>query len=223
MNRTGTRLRSLSALLLALGMVLCLSACGGSDFDAAKYVDATMKLFTTGDATELKTFEGKAVIVDEKEFKQELEQTLNSIAGSAGATLPESIKPKAEEALKSMMGNISDTVGEATKLTEGSAEGYEVPLTIKPLKLNMQDEMTKALEGLRDELTEEDLQDSEAVYGKVYEKMFDVMGKVMDKKEYGEEKTFQVPVTKNKDGLYTIDGDTITQAIQASYTTDLMS
>ena len=41
MRKNATRLRSLAALLLALAMVLSLSACGGSSFDASGYVDAS--------------------------------------------------------------------------------------------------------------------------------------------------------------------------------------
>lgn len=43
-------LRRLGALLLALAMTFALASCGSKTFDASGYVDASMKLVTTGDA-----------------------------------------------------------------------------------------------------------------------------------------------------------------------------
>ena len=48
--------------------------------------------------------------------------------------IPEDVKTEYKGLIESMMGAISYTVGEAAEATEGSASGYTVPVTVKPLE-----------------------------------------------------------------------------------------
>ena len=224
MNRTGTKLRSVCALLLALGMVLSLAGCGGSSFDAAGYVDATMKLVTTGDSKALSAYEGKAVIQDEATYNTELSDAMETMLGASGnITLPDELQSKFADLVKSMFANISYTVGSATPLTDGSAEGYEVPLTIKPLQLNVEDELKQWIDDFQANTSMEDLQkmDTNEIYEKIYGEIADLLTKAIEKKEYGEEKTVSIPVTKNKDGLYALDEEAIAQVMKNSFQTDI--
>ena len=64
------------------------------------------------------------------------------------------------------MGAISYTVGEAAEATEGSASGYTVPVTVKPLELNIKDQLTEWAQGLEED--EYDIEDLDAFYQKLY-------------------------------------------------------
>ena len=117
------------------------------------------------------------------------------------------------------MGAISYSVGEAKELTEGSVPGYEVPLTIKPLQLNVQDKLTEWVNTL--ETDEKALNDMNALYEKLYGEVAELLKNAIAEGKYGEEKTFIINVTKNKDGLYEINEDDMEKAMESSFTTDL--
>lgn len=224
MRKNATRLHGLAALLLALTMVLSLTACGGSAFDASGYVEASMKLLTTGDSEALEAFEGKAVVENAEDFDKEITEAMESMVGaSETGDLPESLQTKFTDLVKSMMGGVNYSVGEATELTEGSADGYEVPLTIKPLQLNIQDDLNKWIEDFQANTDSEKLMnmDLNELYEQIYEEVADLLTKAIEKKEYGEEQTFNIPVTKNKDGLYEMDENALQEAITNAFATDV--
>ena len=80
-------LRSLCAVLLTAAMLLGITACGESSFDASGYVSAALKAVTTGDTADLEGYSKEAVtdIADDysdgvQEMLEELAETLQQTA-----------------------------------------------------------------------------------------------------------------------------------------------
>lgn len=206
--------KRLSALLLALTMALALAACGDKTFDAAGYVDANMKLVTTGDGSALEAFTKEASTEMESEYQEELEDMVKEMVGEAD--LPESLNQEFIDLIKQIMANTSYTTGEAKENDDGS---FDVSLTVKPLKLNIADSLAKWVSGL--DYTKYDLNDMDAIYEDVFKEVAKMMKEAADKKEYDAEKEYTVHVAKNDEGLYEADEDTLTEIGANMITTDL--
>lgn len=125
-------LHRFGALLLALAMTFALAGCGSKTFDASGYVDASLKQVTTGDTKGLEAYKGQAVVTTAEDYDKELQDMIESITGSM--ELSESNLNLVKDLVKELLGNASYQVGEATEQDDGS---FEVPLTIKPLQLNI--------------------------------------------------------------------------------------
>ena len=110
------------------------------------------------------------------------------------------------------MGNASYQVGEATEQDDGS---FEVPLTIKPLQLNIADAVTEWIKTL----DADKINDMDALYGEIFQMMRDAVAK----KEYGAEKSYTLTVAKNDDGLYDVTNDGLDEIGEDLFTTDLDS
>ena len=221
MIQRNTALRRVGAALLAVVMLLSLAACGKEKFDASGYVDAALKLYTTGDGEALKAYAGKAVTVTEKKYDQEISSALEAMVGASGTMMPDSVKTEFKDMVKSMLGSISYTVGESKELTEGSAEGYEVPVTIKPLQINIKDDLNTWAETFKSSINPSEVQDMSKLYEQVYTEVASLMKKAVEKKEYGEETTLTIPVTKNQDGLYEMDQTAFQNVMKGSFATDI--
>ena len=204
-------LHRLGALLLALAMTFALVSCGGSEpFDAAGYVDASMKLVTTGDAKALEAYKGEAVVDTAEAYDKDMQDMIDSITGSL--ELGEDSLTTVKELMQELLGSAYYEVGEATEQDDGS---FEVPLTIKPVQLNIADAVTKwaaTLDG-------DKLNDMDALYGEIFQLMKDAVAK----KEYGAEKRYTLTVAKNDDGLYDVTGDGLDTIGEDLFTTDLDS
>ena len=221
MIQRNTALRRVGAALLAVVMLLSLAACGKEKFDASGYVDAALKLVSTGDGEALKAYAGKAVTEDEKKYDQEISSALEAMVGASGTMMPDSVKTEFKDMVKSMLGSISYTVGESKELTEGSAEGYEVPVTIKPLQINIKDDLNTWAETFKSSINPSEVQDMSKLYEQVYTEVASLMKKAVEKKEYGEETTLTIPVTKNQDGLYEMDQTAFQNVMKGSFATDI--
>ena len=202
-------LHRLGALLLALAMTFALAGCGGSEpFDAAGYVDASMKLVTTGDSKALEAYKGDAVVETTEDYDAELEDMVKSVTGSM--ELSDSNLTLVKDLVKELLGSASYKVGEATEQDDGS---FEVPLTIKPLQLNIADAVTKWIQTL----DADKISDMDALDGEIFQMMKDAVAK----KEYGAEKSYTLTVAKNDDGLYDVTGDGLDTIGEDLFTTDL--
>ena len=202
-------LRRLSALLLALAMTFALAGCGGSEpFDASGYVDASMKLVTTGDAKALEAYKGDAVVETTEDYDAELQDMVKSVTGDM--ELSDSNLTLVKDLVKELLGSASYQVGEATAQEDGS---FEVPLTIKPLQLNIADAVTQWIQTLDPDT----INDMDALYEEIFQMMRDAVAK----KEYGAEKSYTLTVAKNDDGLYDVVNNGLEQLGEDLFTTDL--
>ena len=123
------------------------------------------------------------------------------------------------ELIHSMLDNASYTVGEATELTEGSADGYTVPVTLKPLKMDVADELQKWASSLSEE--DLDISDMNALYDKLFKEAVTLLKEAVAKGEYGEEETINLTVTKNENGLYDLDQSELYEIGSKLFTSDL--
>ena len=203
-------LRRLGALLLALAMTFALAGCGSKTFDASGYVDASMKQVTTGDTKALEAYKGQAVVTTAEDYDKELQDMVESITGSM--ELSESNMTLVKDLVKELLGSAYYEVGEATEQDDGS---FEVPLTIKPLQLNIADAVTEWIKTL----DADKINDMDALYGEIFQMMRDAVAK----KEYGAEKSYTLTVAKNDDGLYDVTNDGLDQIGEDMFTTDLDS
>lgn len=203
-------LRRLGALLLALAMTFALASCGSKTFDASGYVDASMKLVTTGDAKALEAYKGEAVVDTAEAYDKDMQEMIDSLTGSL--ELSEESLTTVKELMQELLGNASYQVGEATEQDDGS---FEVPLTIKPLQLNIADAVTEWIKTL----DADKINDMDALYGEIFQMMRDAVAK----KEYGAEKNYTLTVAKNDDGLYDVTNDGLDEIGEDLFTTDLDS
>lgn len=203
-------LRRLGALLLALAMTFALASCGSKTFDASGYVDASMKLVTTGDAKALEAYKGEAVVDTAEAYDKDMQEMIDSLTGSL--ELSEDSLTTVKELMQELLGNASYQVGEATEQDDGS---FEVPLTIKPLQLNIADAVTEWIKTL----DADKINDMDALYGEIFQMMRDAVAK----KEYGAEKNYTLTVAKNDDGLYDVTNDGLDEIGEDLFTTDLDS
>lgn len=203
-------LHRFGALLLALAMTFALASCGSKTFDASGYVDASMKLVTTGDAKALEAYKGEAVVDTAEAYDKDMQEMIDSLTGSL--ELSEDSLTTVKELMQELLGNASYQVGEATEQDDGS---FEVPLTIKPLQLNIADAVTEWIKTL----DADKINDMDAIYGKISQMMRDAVAK----KEYGAEKSYTLTVAKNDDGLYDVTNDGLDAIWEDLFTTDLDS
>ena len=203
-------LHRFGALLLALAMTFALAGCGSKTFDASGYVDASMKLVTTGDAKALEAYKGEAVVDTAEAYDKDMQEMIDSLTGSL--ELSENSLTTVKELMQELLGNASYQVGEATEQDDGS---FEVPLTIKPLQLNIADAVTEWIKTL----DADKINDMDAIYGKISQMMRDAVAK----KEYGAEKSYTLTVAKNDDGLYDVTNDGLDAIWEDLFTTDLDS
>lgn len=203
-------LHRFGALLLALAMTFALASCGSKTFDASGYVDASMKLVTTGDAKALEAYKGEAVVDTAEAYDKDMQEMIDSLTGSL--ELSEDSLTTVKELMQELLGNASYQVGEATEQDDGS---FEVPLTIKPLQLNIADAVTEWIKTL----DADKINDMDALYGKIFQMMRDAVAK----KEYGAEKSYTLTVAKNDDGLYDVTNDGLDEIWEDLFTTDLDS
>ena len=203
-------LRRLGALLLALAMTFALASCGSKTFDASGYVDASMKLVTTGDGKALEAYKGEAVVDTAEAYDKDMQEMIDSLTGSL--ELSEDSLTTVKKLMQELLGNASYQVGEATEQDDGS---FEVPLTIKPLQLNIADAVTEWIKTL----DADKINDMDALYGEIFQMMRDAVAK----KEYGAEKSYTLTVAKNDDGLYDVTNDGLDEIGEDLFTTDLDS
>lgn len=211
-------LRSLCAVLMMAAMLLSLAACGGSStFDASGYVSAYLKANLTGDTADLEGYSKEAVTELEEDYDSEIEELMESMTG--GMDLSDEVNSEFVELIHSMLDNASYTVGEATELTEGSADGYTVPVTFKPLKMDVADELQEWASSLSEE--DLDLSDMNELYDTVFKKAVTLLKDAVAKGEYGEEETINLTVTKNENGLYDLDQSELYEIGSKLFTSDL--
>lgn len=209
----------LGAVLMAAAMMFCIAACGqASTFDASGYVNATMKSITTQDNSALKAYSDTAVTDLADTMTKEVEEAMGELSDTELST---DVQKKCKALITSMLKAISYSVGGAKERNTGSASGYEVPLTIKPLQLNVQDKLQDWINKL--DTKGNSGSDATAIYEKLYKEVASLLQEAVAAGEYGEAKTYTLNVTQNEKGLYTINEDDLKTALEGAYNTDLKS
>lgn len=209
-------LRRVGALLMTAALMLSITACGKS-FDAAGYLEATMKAIATGDGSALNAYTDESTTDFKEEYAEQIEDTLESM--TKDANLSDDVKQEYKELIMTLMGKISYSVGEAKELTEGSASGYAVPLTIKPLQLKIKDKFNKWVNNL--DVDENTMSDMDAFYKTVYQEMAKLLKEAIAEGEYGKEVTYTIHITENGDGEYEINEDDMEKVLTNMFTIDM--
>lgn len=210
-------LRHLGAFLMAAAMMLGIAACGqAKPFDASGYVNATMKSLTTQDSSALNAYSGTAVTDLADTVTKKVEDAMGDLSG---VKLSPDLQKKCKVLINSMLKAISYSVGAAKESGAGSDTAYQVPVTIKPLQLNIQSKLKDWSGKLDTEGTSGG--DLTAVYEKLYKEIASLLQEEVAAAEYGQAKTYIINVTKNEKGLYTINQDDLKRALEGAYSTDL--
>lgn len=68
---------------------------------------------------------------------------------------------------------------------------------------------------------EYDIEDLDAFYQKLYGEIAAMLKDAIAAKEYGEEKTINLTVSKNEDGLYDVEEDGLTELAENLFSTDI--
>jgi len=209
-------LRRMGAILMTVAMVLSLVACGKTTFDASGYVTAYLKATTTGETTDLEGYSKEAVTKVNNDYTTQIQDALENI--TSDQDLSEEVQKEYTSLIKSMLGAISYKVGKATETTEGSASGYEVPVTVKPLKLNITDKLTEWAETAMGDAS--NIENWDTFYEKLYKEAAALLKDAVAAGQYGEETTIKLTATQNKDGLYTIDQEGLNKMAENLFITD---
>ena len=125
-----------SALLISVMMIaaLILCSCGGSadtaskESDAQSYVKAMLDMMCLGDYDHSVKFEG----IEEGEEANARDAMIDDAMGAIEGDISDEIRQEYKEALTEALSKTKDTVGKAEKTEDG---GYDVTVTIEPLKL----------------------------------------------------------------------------------------
>ena len=211
------------AALLAVIVCMCtaLTGCGSSapkEDDAKKYVQAVLDLMCTGEYDKSVKFadveEGK-----ETEMRDELiDEMLSSVADDA--SMDEATKGKFRDFIMRAFENCKYTVKDAVKTNDDGSTGYDVTVSIEPLKVfdgameSMQEEMT-ALTSDTEKLMN---MSEEEMYGVIYDALFKILNANLDNPTYGEPQDIVVHyglIDKEKKmyGTSSEDGEKLGQAL----------
>jgi len=205
------RFRLLAAVLAAV--ITCsvlLSGCGKSAptaTDAQKYVQAVLDLMCTGDYDKSVKF---ADVEEGKELEmrdQMIDEMLASVSQDAG--FGEDIQARFREFIVKAFASCKYTVGEPVKTDDSGKTGYDVPVTIEPLKI-----FAGASESLEAEMTEltsdtEKLMEmtEDEMYGVIFDALFKVLDGNLENPQYGagEEIVVHYGLLDEKENLYGLD------------------
>ena len=177
------------AVLLASVMVmaLMLSGCGKkepTDEDAKKYVDSVVKLLCTGEYDKSIKFsdieEGK-----ETEARDAIiEEMLNQAASEY--ELSDEIKDQFREFIINALAKCKYTVTDAVKTDDNGKVGYDVTVSVEPLKIfnGAEETMSNVMADLLSDTSVLSMSEEE-VTNLVFSKIFDVLNGNLENPEYG--------------------------------------
>ena len=217
------RKHTLTALLIVVMMlaVSMLTGCAPklpTAEDAQNYTKAVLDLMCTGEYDKSVKFadveEGK-----ETEMRDELiDEMLSSVADDA--SMDEATKGKFRDFIMRAFENCKYTVKDAVKTDDDGTTGYDVTVSIEPLKVfdgameSMQEEMT-ALTSDTEKLMN---MSEEEMYGVIYDALFKILNANLDNPTYGEPQDIVVHyglIDKEKKtyGTSSEDGEKLGQAL----------
>lgn len=196
-------LRAALALSLCLALCLCLTGCFGrpSAQEAETYVTTLMSgLCGTlpADTADESAAEAEALRT------QLIDEVIAGFRGQ-GAALDEETEALIRTTLTSALAACRFTVGDAVK----SGGGYDVPVTVSPLKLFQVDMAAVEAEAIRQLSQDPDLltMSQSQVSNKVFRIMLAMIADNLDNPQYGEDVTATVRYERQDDGEYGITQD----------------
>lgn len=196
-------LRAALALSLCLALCLCLTGCFGrpSAQEAETYVTTLMSgLCGTlpADTADESAAEAEALRT------QLIDEVIAGFRGQ-GAALDEETEALIRTTLTSALAACRFTVGDAVK----SGGGYDVPVTVSPLKLFQVDMAAVEEEAIRQLSQDPDLltMSQSQVSNKVFRIMLAMIADNLDNPQYGEDVTATVRYERQDDGEYGITQD----------------
>lgn len=196
-------LRAALALSLCLALCLCLTGCFGrpSAQEAETYVTTLMSgLCGTlpADGADESAAEAEALRT------QLIDEVIAGFRGQ-GAALDEETEALIRSTLTSALAACRFTVGDAVK----SGGGYDVPVTVSPLKLFQVDMAAVEEEAIRQLSQDPDLltMSQSQVSNKVFRIMLAMIADNLDNPQYGEDVTATVRYERQDDGEYGITQD----------------
>ena len=196
-------LRAALALSLCLALCLCLTGCFGrpSAQEAETYVTTLMSgLCGTlpADGADESAAEAEALRT------QLIDEVIAGFRGQ-GAALDEETEALIRTTLTSALAACRFTVGDAVK----SGGGYDVPVTVSPLKLFQVDMAAVEEEAIRQLSQDPDLltMSQSQVSNKVFRIMLAMIADNLDNPQYGEDVTATVRYERQDDGEYGITQD----------------
>ena len=196
-------LRAALALSLCLALCLCLTGCFGrpSAQEAETYVTTLMSgLCGTlpADTADESAAEAEALRT------QLIDEVIAGFRGQ-GAALDEETEALIRSTLTSALAACRFTVGDAVK----SGGGYDVPVTVSPLKLFQVDMAAVEEEAIRQLSQDPDLltMSQSQVSNKVFRIMLAMIADNLDNPQYGEDVTATVRYERQDDGEYGITQD----------------
>lgn len=196
-------LRAALALSLCLALCLCLTGCFGrpSAQEAETYVTTLMSgLCGTlpADTADESAAEAEALRT------QLIDEVIAGFRGQ-GAALDEETEALIRSTLTSALAACRFTVGDAVK----SGGGYDVPVTVSPLKLFQVDMAAVEEEAIRQLSEDPDLltMSQSQVSNKVFRIMLAMIADNLDNPQYGEDVTATVRYERQDDGEYGITQD----------------
>lgn len=196
-------LRAALALSLCLALCLCLTGCFGrpSAQEAKDYVTTLMSgLCGTlpADGADESAAEAEALRT------QLIDEVIAGFRGQ-GAALDEDTEALIRSTLTSALAACRFTVGDAVK----SGGGYDVPVTVSPLKLFQVDMAAVEEEAIRQLSQDPDLltMSQSQVSNKVFRIMLAMIADNLDNPQYGEDVTATVRYERQDDGEYGITQD----------------
>ena len=196
-------LRAALALSLCLALCLCLTGCFGrpSAQEAETYVTTLMSgLCGTlpADTADDSAAEAEALRT------QLIDEVIAGFRGQ-GAALDEDTEALIRSTLTSALAACRFTVGDAVK----SGGGYDIPVTVSPLKLFQVDMAAVEEEAIRQLSQNPDLltMSQSQVSNKVFRIMLAMIADNLDNPQYGEDVTATVRYERQDDGEYGITQD----------------
>lgn len=176
----------LAVLIMTASLLAGCGSTGPTEEDARQYVQAVLDLMCTGEYDESVKFEdveeGKELAVRD----EIIDAQLASLAGSEG--LDEETTEKFRAFLVRAFASCKYTVGEAVKTGDEQGTGYDVTVSIEPLKVfnGAMESMQKEMENLTSDTDKLMNMTEEEMYSSIYDTLFEVLNRNLDTPSYEE-------------------------------------
>ncbi len=217
-----TKKRSLFTVAAAFVLILSLTACSFSDFDAKRYVQGCLDALTKEKFDDYVEMTNSTKEEAQKEYDERMDKEISSM-GISG--ISDEMEQKYRDLFKSIYGKCKYEVGEAVK---NSDDSYTVPVTTYKLTVfegcmtEMQAELTKWAE----KVAKEGKQPSDSeITEKTMQILLDCINKNLEKDQYAEAVKVDVTVKKSTtdSNTYVIDDSDYEKVMNACVDMDKMT
>ncbi|MCH5265085.1 MAG: hypothetical protein J1F02_04245 [Lachnospiraceae bacterium] len=210
-------MKKIKSVFLSFFLILCLTACSGSSFDAAGYTKACLDATLRGEYAEY----AKLTDRSEEEAKKEIEDEniygtfVNTMTAGLDSAVIEEWKPKYEELIKQIFAQCKYEVGEASENEDGS---YSVPVTTQKMNNVFSQLYDDAEEQLTDYVKKSKKTPSDSeIEAKLLQLLYDDLTEKSNNITYDEPQTITVTVrpTADNDRIYEISEEDFSKLYEA--------